>query len=203
MNRYLAQEKRVFDISKFTVVGSPTITSDGVASGFSSNDLVETVVLKTISSNNFNISIGFTMGTLHQNVLFTSMKSGYTEHGIAIITNTNKIYGYASSTGSSWDIYAAKIGTTTLVSGTRYLLNLTFNGFQYICKLLNLDTNIETTEWVVDSDLKIFAGNNIIALGARFWSAMSGSIDLPYTSITVDGKEVFTGAKENYYVLRS
>ena len=35
MTKFYAQEKQVFDINKVTVVGSPTITSDGVASGFS------------------------------------------------------------------------------------------------------------------------------------------------------------------------
>ena len=39
-NRYLALQKDVFDISKVTVVGSPTITSDGVASGFSSSNYI-------------------------------------------------------------------------------------------------------------------------------------------------------------------
>lgn len=188
--------EEVFDQSKFTIVGSPTITNDGIASGFSSDNLVETVALKTISSDNFNISIIFTMGTHHQNVLFTSMQPGNTEHGIAIITNGNRIYGFASSTGSSWDIYNTKIGTTTLVSGTRYLLNLAFNGSQYICKLLNLNTNIETIEWITDSDLKIFAGNNIIALGARYWSPMSGSIDLKQFSITTNNEVAFKGTKE-------
>jgi hypothetical protein len=31
----------VFDIDKVTVVGSPTITSDGVASGFSASDYLQ------------------------------------------------------------------------------------------------------------------------------------------------------------------
>ena len=175
----------------YTIVGSPNITDDGVASGFSNNDLVETVSLKTISSNNWNISIGFTMGSKFQNVLFTSLKGGSTEYGIAVITNANKIYVYASSNGTSFDILNAKIGPTTLVSGTRYLLNLSFNGSQYVCKLLNLDTNIETTECIVDSGLKIFAGNNIIALGSRWWDAMSGSIDLNAFKIYVDGNLVY------------
>jgi hypothetical protein len=142
------------------------------------------------------------MGAKHQNTLFNSRLNGSTEYGIAIITNTNRIYGYASSKGTTWDIYGGKIGTTTLVEGVKYLLTLSFNGSQYICKLLNQETGIETVKWTVDSNLKIYAGKNPIALGAQAWEAMSGSIDLKHFSITVDGKEVFTGAKEKFYAMR-
>lgn len=190
-----------FNPDSITVVGSPTITSDGVASGFSSNNYIKTVPVNTISVNNFSISIGFTMGAQHQNVLFTSMKNGSTEYGIAIITNTNKIYGYASSTGSGWDIYGAKIGTTTLVEGVKYLLTLSFNGSQYICKLLNQETGIETVEWTVDNNFKIYVGENPIALGSQAWVAMSGSIDLKQFSITVDGKEVYNCIKRRNKML--
>ena len=38
--KLLAKKRSTFDRSKFTVVGSPTITDDGVASGFSVNDYV-------------------------------------------------------------------------------------------------------------------------------------------------------------------
>ena len=37
-----AVKKDVFDINKVTVVGSPTITNDGVASGFSSGNYIYT-----------------------------------------------------------------------------------------------------------------------------------------------------------------
>lgn len=39
--------KNIFDKSKIEVVGNPTITEDGVASGFSLNDRVETIILNT------------------------------------------------------------------------------------------------------------------------------------------------------------
>ena len=44
---------------------------------------------------------------------------------------------------------------------------------------------------------------NILYIGnANGNEYYAGSIDLPYISITVDGKEVFTGAKEQFYMLQ-
>ena len=56
MTKLYAQEKRVFDINKVTVVGSPTITSDGVASGFSVNDYL-TLNTTGFFNNNYNFEI--------------------------------------------------------------------------------------------------------------------------------------------------
>ena len=49
----------IFDIDKFTVVGSPTITDDGVASGFSASNYLRLLQNPDLSKN-FEIAISFT-----------------------------------------------------------------------------------------------------------------------------------------------
>ena len=59
MTKLYAQEKRVFDINKVTVVGSPTITSDGVASGFSDVNYIQIPMPNLAQYNTWEIICKF------------------------------------------------------------------------------------------------------------------------------------------------
>ena len=69
MSKFYALQKDVFDISKVTVVGSPTITSDGVASGFSSSNYLTYSALTSLTTTftvkgSFETSSTTTGGTI-------------------------------------------------------------------------------------------------------------------------------------------
>lgn len=182
-----------FDLSKFTVVGSPAITSGGVANGFTNSNYIKTIQVNKVSTNSFQIMCGFIWNS-SQGVLFSSAVGGSTEYGIALIINAQKLGFYASSNGTGWDVLNLKTGTTTIESGVPYIVTIIFDGNQYICKLLNLNTNIETTEFIAESNSKVYAGNNYINIGGNsYWLPLDGSIDLKSFAVWADGVPVFNG----------
>ena len=64
--KQISERKRsTFDKSKFTVVGSPTITDDGVASGFSASNYLDTLYrIDGTQGKVYKISIGY----LHEQI---------------------------------------------------------------------------------------------------------------------------------------
>lgn len=193
------QERKhsTFDISKFQIVGNPTITPDGIASGFSNTNLVKTYVLDTTKKNfciklcNFLYKGGAQCFILGTNLSINS-------NSFDLIINSNRLGLYLSSVGNNWNIANLKVGISTFQEGTSYDISLVReNGNVYKVIVYNHSTNIETTEIEVQSDLDLFASSskiNIASIGGG-WTTYTGSIDLKEFSITVDGNEVFNGNK--------
>ena len=111
-----------FDKSKFTVVGSPTITDDGVASGFSGSDYI-TLPISLSEANSWQM-------ILKNNSLYSN---GYLLGG-NILNTIAYIKGafYISSNGTSWDV-ASNVGTLTDIPANS-LIQLEFTGSKYISK---------------------------------------------------------------------
>jgi hypothetical protein len=90
----LYNDAKVYNPSAFTVVGSPTITDDGIASGFSSAYLKHSII-KT--GNSVKIKIRIKTSTLDGNTRYVlrgldeDLPSGAGAMGL-IISNTNKLW---------------------------------------------------------------------------------------------------------------
>ena len=187
----LERRKEGFDLSKFTVVGSPTITSDGVASGFSSGNYVA-LPISLSNANSWKI-------ILKNNSLYGDgyLFGGNLLNSIAYFKGSFWI----SSNGTSWDV-ASSVGTRTNIPANS-LIQLEFTGTKYVAKY-SVDNG---SSWVVTGELasnvKITSNFNTLFIGKIINGTPANcSIDLSQFSITVDGKEVFTGAKEKYYAMR-
>lgn len=166
-----------FDLSKFTVVGGPEITEDGVASGFSNNDYINIPVLD-LSSNDFQIEYKFTYHTANiaQNI-FRCSTDGY-----------NGALGFK---------VAITAGGSILVMG----------GTQEIIRLLGEDGVTYTSNLVVTSDVAKLYLNGVevgsspwsrsistayITIGS-YSGDINLSIDLKSFAIWADGVPVFNG----------
>ena len=173
-----------FDKSKFTIVGSPTITDDGVASGFSVSDYI-TLPISLSEANSWQI-------ILKNNSLYNNgyLLGGNILNTIAYIKGTF----YISSNGTSWDV-ASNVGTVTDIPANS-LIQLEFTGSKYISKYSTdngLNWNI-TGE--LNSNVKITDKLDTLYVGVIVGGEPANcSIDLKHFSITVDGKEVFSGNK--------
>ena len=181
-----------FDLSKFTVVGSPVITSDGIASGFSSSNYLQStqiidrskpwvqyVPFRFVSqSPEYQI---ITREENGQNSAFTRLEIDGNQKKIRFhIFDTNltllKSLGGVKVLNLNAD-YIAKIEFT----GTSYKLYLSENGGDFV-----QDGN------TFDSTTTL--GNYAIRIGdGNYQWYFSGSIDLKQFSITVDGVPVFSG----------
>ena len=173
-----------FDLSKFTVVGSPTITEDGIASGFSSNNYItnSTIISPTLIKGSFTVNSKTSSGT------------GYIFQ--------------ISGDGSSLNLFISSSGYIQMYQGNKYLNYVTASSYE-----IGIPIYYEVEISGTTVTLKLIQNNNVIAentgevvnnvsgtivMGKNF----NGSIDLKQFSITVDGKEVFSGNKTGLDVIK-
>ena len=181
-----------FDKSKFTVVGSPTITNDGVASGFSSSNYIETST-STNSQNSWSVVGKFKTTNLNTlETLFLNYMGGVTQNRVEVFINYGKL-------AASVDVNGVYIATTAtgsyqIKANTEYYFKLAFTGSSYIF-YYSLDGNNWVRIWSVDNSTNVYQTKTRIGNNTSADRAFQGSIDLKYFSITVDGKEIFSGNK--------
>lgn len=180
-----------FDLSKFTVVGSPLISEDGIASGFSKNDYLK--ISSVDVSKPFKFSGTFTTGAdiWHSQAVFgTTFGSGF--HLIlGVHLDGYPIIYYPYTGGSGWMKLNKIVSANTTYyytltfDGTNLTYNLT-DGASY--NLTGTPSNLKTSGLGIIPTLYI--GRNI---SGAYIMQPDTIIDLPKFSITVDGKEVFSG----------
>ena len=197
-----------FDRSKFEVVGSPTITDDGIASGFSSSTYLTIPKLSSLvgSANSWELDMQFTTPSD-----ITSSRVGYLLEGNTDWCNLIRVGGDGTnytgiqvcltSTGSSYNIASYK-QVAHVTANTTYWLKLIFTGTEYLCKYSTNGTDFTTVN-IATSSLKISDNSTLLNIGVskNATNSFRGSIDLKQFSITVDGKEVFSGNKTGIDVI--
>ena len=184
------KEQTIFNSGGFTKVGSPNVTKDGVASGFISGNYLSV-------NGNFNIpSAGsweiilpkLTFGAISRYVFSTNTQYGFT----LALNSYNRMQLFLSSNGTSWDIGNLS-STQSFLLNTEYRFKLSFTGAKY--KLEMLEGGDWTSIISIASTAKI-ADFSALYIG-RYYTvyARDCQADLKPFSITVDGKEVFSGTK--------
>ena len=189
-----------FDLSKFTVVGSPNITDDGIASGFSgTSSLVDYIIFDNdfASANNWEILFRFNTGTLSSSVI-EDLLSSYIANQFRLLINSSKlVFVYTLSGSASNEIQTDSF----LQSNTSYWIKIIFNGSKY--SVLVSTDSINYIEKIVFNSTTKLATNTKFGIGINIGSTgvtakrpfSTGSIDLKQFSVTVDGVEVFSGNK--------
>ena len=180
-------KRSTFDRSKFTIVGSPNITDDGIASGFSSgNYLTISNFLK--GKTNYQVNLSF--------IISLSSVSPY-----VFAEGNGNVGGFSVyySPGGSLYVRVGSSATSNLIATVNDgdLIDLSViitNGTTGIVKWNK--NGVAQTDYTLDmSGYSAFA-EDFLYLGARSSGVyFTGSIDLKQFSITVDGVEVFSGNK--------
>ena len=198
-------DRREFDLSKFTVVGNPVISEDGIASGFSSQpNNINYLTIPTIQLgqvDNWKIHISFNTSDLFnlpaEWIFVTSHASFFGGISLGIESGANLRIRLASTASSIGDL-VDKSFIKIIKPNTKYEVIVEFTGTTY-----NISYKIDNNEWVIyttQSTTKLYNDLNSFRLGYRssysVEEGFSGSIDLKQFSITVDGKEVFNGLKD-------
>lgn len=186
-----------FDLSKFTVVGDPTITDDGIASGFStSNYLTKSNAITIGSSGEFHIDFEFdyVSHTDHQ-YIWDLYNTTSDEIILRREGNSYRVVSFVNGTAIFNNAIVAQEGALH-VKGF----------FEYKNSVYTLDIN--GVQFQLTSSTKMNALTYNLSLGARLSSGTAqqpftnGSIDLKEFSITVDGVEVFSGNKTGIDVIK-
>lgn len=196
----------IFDIGKFTVVGTPTITEDGVASGFSSlsgnSSYIALPTFQLGQSNSWKIHISFNTSDLFnlpvEWIFVTSYTGFFGGISLGIEGGANLRIRLASTVSSTGDL-VDKSFIDIIKSNTKYEVIIEFTGTTY-----NISYKIDNNEWIIyttQSTTKLYNDLNFSRLGYRSNSSVeegfSGSIDLKQFSITIDGEVVFNGLMES------
>lgn len=184
----------IFDVSKFAVVGNPTITNDGVASGFSSSNYLQ--ISPNINLLNFSIIIPFiyngTMPINDQSII----------HFIGTAGNYRNRVVYGTNRSISCSILVEDDNTTgrfiSIPNATQaglYLISFAFNGNEYSLSVIFPDGSIHSGTPIQETKKLAISSNNIRIGNGKLSDSIliTGSIDLKHFSITVDGEEVFNG----------
>lgn len=188
-----------FDKSKFTVVGTPTITNDGIASGFSATNYLKIPNFPTIKDN---ITI------------FCKFNSGYKE-----TSSTNFLLGWYYSENLSYFRFDFLLNNAFRASWRDK--NLVIGGSSNIAMQPNSDHTLKVI--LTNSHIECYLDGNLwfskdaeldfshlkpeyFTLGAQnvasTWFLENGSIDLSQFSVKVDGVEVFSGNKTGIDVIK-
>ena len=183
-----------FNRSKFTAVGSPTITDDGVASGFSASNYI-TITNPLIGATKYSIKVKFTLPSTISGYGFVFADTNATT-GLAIFYDRTNVMvrcnsqttvnSIGSSTANSvWEVEVTYDNGTAIVNYTKDGVSGT--------KTLN------TTGYTPFQATNLFIGQRDDSdKGTAYFT---GSIDLKQFSITVDGKEVFNGSNSTANIL--
>lgn len=200
----LQQMRRsTFDLSKFTVVGSPTITDDGVVSGFSKNDYIITPKIDYSNANSWEIyTQKFSVSSMQNlDTILCNNTDTNGADGIAIFIRANGQTSWCVQSELGTNIFKQNANTNIQIN-TEYQFKLEFTGSAYN---LYLSTNGGSFMLVDTYTSSTKANINIsIAIGRGLGQYWKGNpIDLKQFSITVDGKEVFSGNKTGLDVIKA
>ena len=175
-----------FDASKFTKVGSPIITSDGIASGFSSSNRLYSTF--SLSANNFKITGQFqTPSTLVSGNKRIYKLLPNTVNMMCLDGSNLKIWLGNSST---WSVEGATVANN-ITANTNYNYDVEYNNSILTVKLNNIVVYSNTVTVTLPTLTAIYICSDASSTDNYF----TGSIDLKQFSITVDGQEVFNGNK--------
>lgn len=208
-----------FDLSKFTVVGSPTITDDGIASGFSNENYILTPIefqvlenkswiIDCMCSTRFPTTIGQTTANYLYKAFSTTIDNSlgirFSWNGSVYIIGAYIKTGDASSSQSYYfgeKNLGAKINSDVIYS--RLEFDFTLGQYNFYYKFNYND------EWILSGQKQPTTENKQIVLiqtnptdKIAIGQQSNTAIDLKQFLNTVDGVPVFNGNKTGLYVAK-
>ena len=191
-----------FDESKFTVVGSPVVTSDGIASGFSNSNYL-TVSLSSVLPSSIT-SVTFECEFTYQTGVSTifGCPTGQNNSPRIHISNDSVLHFYLYD-GTDDNGPTINLSANNVQSGDNIRARVTYS-----------NTNVTGTLWI-NNGTPIKISNNramsvnfvtalaTVALGHFGSSYSTCPIDLKQFSITVDNIPVFSGNKTGIDTIKS
>ena len=178
-----------FDLSKFTAVGSPVISEDGIASGFELSNYIS--VPEILLGHNFKLYLPFTLSNTISETQIYCMQAD---------TNLR----FLCAIGSEGNVYFNFQDDNDVNSGNLNILDtnegIAGDSYTAVIELKNgtltygyIHDDIYTQKGTAATTLNFTTAINNFWVGCGNSEGYNGSIDLKQFSITVDGKEVFSG----------
>lgn len=191
--------------SDLQIVGSPSITSDGLMTNISANNYIATIndAASYMSETNYEIQVKFKFSTLsgRQAIIGNLWNSTQGRRGVLIEANGNTFLcnaGYNASTSAyNWSV------SNALATNTWYTINFKNNNNTYTVDAGSIGTNSSTTRKTVwSTERLIYFGRQY---GDSSHPAQYATIDLKNSWIKSNGSYVIynVGTVTSYYWVHS
>lgn len=181
--------RSTFDRAKFEIEGTPTITKDGIASGFSSSDYIYLNRSILDSSKQWRITLDYTSSN---NSISIERLIGFDSEDICLVIAPS-INGFSFRNGPRKDISFSN----NYAPNTNYKIEFGWDTTQYFLTINGTRKTLSST---------VPLGGSIFYIGYKPGGTadeyVKGSIDLKQFSITVDGVEVFNGNKTGIDIIK-
>ena len=186
-----------FDKSKFEVVGTPTITDDGIASGFSSANRLSINV--NLNGDVLKISSKFRTPNANNRTNYSSVWqiSSTTKIGLEVMNQQMIITDAGGSYLAGQFVYEDDTEYDVI---WKYIISTG----DWILNYKKAVDNIFTTTNGTQTNYTIEKQNTLISIGAmnNYYYFTGGSIDLKSIAVWADGVPVFNGNKTGLYVAK-
>lgn len=186
----------------YTVVGSPTVSDNGDATGFSDSNFLTIPNPFTSTMNRFTLITSFTTtnNTVSNSGIFDS-PDGKTNIRLTI-TDTSKLHFRISTTGVQ--TYPVDItGTTTIENNKKYWAKVEYDNSANYSIYLSEDGHVwnqEAFAIITDRPYHTSGIQNVIGDNIADGSYFEGTLHLADWSITVDGIKVWEYLKKPYSI---
>jgi hypothetical protein len=173
--------------SAYTVVGSLT-NNNGVLSGFSASNYIQTSTIDLSTANNWDIIYKLKYSQLNgYQVPFSS------DYSVMLGFNNNKVY-YGLGQGSSWNIVSLHTyNNYTFEDNIDYFFKISFTGTSYSLSY-SLDGNTYILAITDNSTNKVASVSSYrFGDGRVLGTPFKGSLDLPSIFFRVENKVVWSG----------
>jgi hypothetical protein len=194
-NYYTLNENKA---NNYTVVGSPTISADGIASGFSNSNYI-VAPNNFLSADTWKIEYPISATQTNQAGIIAILADFCLQ---IVYTPTDKRINYAlSSNGSSWDVGSSSFVASSLDNTKDSIFVIEYTGTQYKLGIYQNDVNVGGV--TIDNTAKLYQSNNQLILGNNRSrnAAVNGSIDLNSFKIYVDGKLAYKAIQPPCFTL--
>ena len=186
----------------YTVVGSPTISSDFVASGFSNSNSLQTNIFQRLKIANSWQVIG-KCNTLSD--INTSSTICGRENGFKIIIYQGKLHCIFATSNTSW-ASSNELAKYTVLTNTSYYYKFTFTGSRYIFEV-STDNNTFTQVYSHPDSSSLVTSYDVMAIGSNINGSNTlsdpflGSIDLKEFKIYTNGKLAYEAVTDPNFTL--
>ena len=183
----------------YTIVGSPTITTDGIASGFSTSNYIikSSVTFDLNTASSWSVILGFTPDNLTSGGIVFNMATSLTRNFFDIRQTTDgkiRVTMHTAESSSSTGRFFDYTSTTTLTAGSENIVTITHNSSGYFLYINGTAETASTTSTLIGST----TGKNMY-FGAKT-SGYAGSIDLNNIKIYTDGSLVYQACLKVPYI---
>ena len=184
-------DRREFDLSKFTVVGNPVISKDGIVSGLNVDNYL-TSVIQTISTENSSLEFNFKYKPLSKT---TENSNLFKIGGLSLGIRADETLILFKSWGNGNYVTSSAFNQKPkLIIGETHDLKVGINSYHqlYIYAKLEQEKIYEGGTYSPQMTENVIADS--ISIGKS--NIATGQFDLKQFSIKVDGEEVFNGLKD-------